>query len=65
MEGTYAENIAMPRAKFCVWMGMRGRLNTKERVGRYMVLPDMNCIFCTSEVEDQAHLWLDDFVYLI
>ncbi|KAL6496572.1 hypothetical protein OROGR_029830 [Orobanche gracilis] len=49
-------NLATPKAKFILWLALRGRLATKERLSKFISLPDILCVFCNSDVETVNHV---------
>ncbi|KAL6509176.1 hypothetical protein OROGR_022486 [Orobanche gracilis] len=49
-------NRATPKARFCLWMALRGRLATKDRMIRFDSSIDPICSFCSQEPEDLNHL---------
>ncbi|XP_058781815.1 uncharacterized protein LOC131656046 [Vicia villosa] len=51
----FFSNYARPRAVFILWLTARGRLQTKDRLIRYGINVDANCVFCSAE-ETMDHL---------
>ncbi|KAL6508301.1 hypothetical protein OROHE_021843 [Orobanche hederae] len=49
-------NKATPKARFCLWMALRGRLATKDRMIRFDSSIDPTCSLCNQEPEDINHL---------
>ncbi|KAL6555052.1 hypothetical protein OROGR_006310 [Orobanche gracilis] len=52
-------NFASPKAKLILWLALRGRLATKERLAKFTTLPDINCVFCNSDIESVNHITLN------
>ncbi|KAL6514673.1 hypothetical protein OROGR_020252 [Orobanche gracilis] len=52
-------NFASPKAKFILWLALGGRLATKERLAKFTALPDINCVFCNSDIESVNHITLN------
>lgn len=48
-------NLAGPRDIFVLWLACQGRLATKERLCRFVLISNDCCCFC-SKVETQQHL---------
>lgn len=51
-------NVVRPRAKFTTWLACLGRLPTKERLARFGVSTDGQCVWC-GHIENDQHLFFD------
>ncbi|XP_058726861.1 uncharacterized protein LOC131598262 [Vicia villosa] len=49
-------NYARPRAIFTLWMALRGRLPTRDRLHKFGMTIERNCCFCDAE-ESLEHLF--------
>lgn len=49
--GLLFNNIATPKAKFILWLTLKNKLATKERLSQFMPLSDLDCIFCNQNLE--------------
>ncbi|XP_047309745.1 uncharacterized protein LOC124913184 [Impatiens glandulifera] len=45
------------RHRFILWLALRGRLNTRDRILAYMDIPDANCLLCDGNTESIFHLF--------
>ena len=45
----------IPKIAFCLWLAVRGRLGTQDRLPTFD--PNMKCFFCKHFVEDHNHLF--------
>ncbi|XP_047342829.1 uncharacterized protein LOC124946311 [Impatiens glandulifera] len=45
------------RHRFILWLALRGRLNTRDRILAYMDIPDANCLHCDGNTESICHLF--------
>ncbi|GAA0162068.1 hypothetical protein LIER_18245 [Lithospermum erythrorhizon] len=48
----------VPRHSFITWLLLQGRLETKDRVRKWLPGVDMKCVFCQEE-ESQGHLFFE------
>ncbi|GJZ78963.1 putative RNA-directed DNA polymerase [Tanacetum coccineum] len=47
----------IPKHSFITWMAIKGRLKTRDRLSRWFVVPDLECLLCRSENESHSHLF--------
>ncbi|XP_058775951.1 uncharacterized protein LOC131650247 [Vicia villosa] len=52
----FFQNRARPRSKFILWLILKGRLPTKERLERFGFINDVTCCFC-DQTETLDHLF--------
>lgn len=50
---------SLPKHTFISWLAVQDRMNTRERVGRYINLADRSCVLCTDSIETRDHLLFD------
>lgn len=53
------QNLVTPRAKIILWLALRDRLATRERLQVYCEDLELNCVFCTQDIENQEHLFFN------
>ncbi|XP_030502674.2 uncharacterized protein LOC115717843 [Cannabis sativa] len=53
------DRLIIPKHKFILWLVFWGRLNTKERIGKYNTTIDLTCILCGQEEESSNHLFFE------
>ena len=49
----------MPKHCFILWLDVQNRLQTRDRILRYMSLPETTCVFCFDFLETSGHLFFD------
>ncbi|XP_039022098.1 uncharacterized protein LOC120154405 [Hibiscus syriacus] len=49
----------IPKFSLITWMATLDRLLTKERLSRFGMVVDANCVFCGAEQESRTHIFLD------
>lgn len=49
-------NRPTPRANFCLWIALWGRLATRVRLAKFVSLNDLECVFCKAVEEDINHV---------
>ncbi|KAK3204762.1 hypothetical protein Dsin_018808 [Dipteronia sinensis] len=49
----------IPRMSFIVWMAVRGRLSTLDRIHKYDPRAVTTCVLCNSHLESHAHLFFE------
>ncbi|XP_058762042.1 uncharacterized protein LOC131635435 [Vicia villosa] len=54
----FYDNEARPRAFFITWLACHGRLATKDRLKRFGILDNENCVLCAG-TESLYHLLFD------
>ncbi|GJT01522.1 putative RNA-directed DNA polymerase [Tanacetum coccineum] len=47
----------VPRHSFILWMAIKGRLKTQDRISRWMNVQDMRCPFCKLCKDSYSHLF--------
>ena len=47
----------IPRHALILWLAIRGRLNTQDKLHAYGILPEICCALCRQNVEDLNHLF--------
>ncbi|KAK2649163.1 hypothetical protein Ddye_016652 [Dipteronia dyeriana] len=55
----FPQNI--PRMGFVLWLAIKGRLSTLDRVQRYDPQVVTTCVLCNSQAETHAHLFFECF----
>ncbi|KAK2649161.1 hypothetical protein Ddye_016650 [Dipteronia dyeriana] len=55
----FQQNI--PRMGFILWLAIKGRLSTLDRVQRYDPQVVTTCVLCNSQAETHAHLFFECF----
>uniref|UniRef100_A0A803QNY4 Reverse transcriptase zinc-binding domain-containing protein n=1 Tax=Cannabis sativa TaxID=3483 RepID=A0A803QNY4_CANSA len=53
------DRFIIPKHKFILWLVFWGRLNTKERIGKYNTTIDSTCFLCGQEEETSNHLFFE------
>ncbi|KAI9156675.1 hypothetical protein LWI28_010401 [Acer negundo] len=53
----FPQNI--PRMSFILWMAVRGRLSTRDRIHKYDPRAVTTCVLCNSHLESHAHLFFE------
>ncbi|KAK3193242.1 hypothetical protein Dsin_024552 [Dipteronia sinensis] len=53
----FPQNI--PRMSFILWMTVRGRLSTRDRIHKYDPSAVTTCVLCNSHLESHAHLFFE------
>ncbi|KAK2652942.1 hypothetical protein Ddye_012798 [Dipteronia dyeriana] len=53
----FPQNI--PRMSFILWMAVRGRLPTRDRIHKYDPRAVTTCVLCNSHLESHAHLFFE------
>uniref|UniRef100_A0A5B7BDA2 Reverse transcriptase zinc-binding domain-containing protein n=1 Tax=Davidia involucrata TaxID=16924 RepID=A0A5B7BDA2_DAVIN len=48
---------SIPTCSFVLWMAIREKLNTQDRILSYGGIPSMSCVFCAQPVESHDHLF--------
>ena len=48
---------AVPRCSFIFWLVCKNRLRTRDRLRRWGLIQDSNCMFCGLEEESRNHLF--------
>lgn len=51
------DSLVTPKHSFILWLGMKGRLNTKDRLG--FLEADSTCALCDSQPESVHHLFFE------
>lgn len=54
----FNRNLAKPRAKFTLWLGMLDRLATKDKLVKFGIVLDPKCAFCNDD-ETLQHVLFD------
>ena len=49
----------IPRHQFVLWLAFRERLTTRDRISKYMDIPDTKCVLCLTAEESIAHIFGD------
>ncbi|GJV98361.1 RNA-directed DNA polymerase, eukaryota, reverse transcriptase zinc-binding domain protein [Tanacetum coccineum] len=49
----------IPRHSFILWMAIKGRLKTQDRISRWFNAVNMLCPFCKKEKDSHSHLFFD------
>lgn len=47
----------VPRHSFILWMAVKGRLKTQDRISRWLNIQDMSCPFCNGCKDSHSHLF--------
>ena len=47
----------VPRHSFILWMAVKGRLKTQDRISRWLNIQDMKCPFCNQCKDSHCHLF--------
>ncbi|KAL7243272.1 hypothetical protein ACSBR1_015639 [Camellia fascicularis] len=47
----------IPRVSFIVWLAIHERLNTRDRLQAFGLVPHSNCPFCNDHEESHSHLF--------
>ena len=47
----------IPRHSFILWMAVKGRLKTQDRISRWLNIQDMSCPFCNRCKDSHSHLF--------
>ena len=47
----------VPRHSFILWMAVKGRLKTQDRISRWLNIQDMSCPFCKRCKDSHSHLF--------
>ena len=47
----------VPRHSFILWMAVKGRLKTQDRISRWLNVQDMSCPFCKQCKDSHSHLF--------
>ena len=50
-------NQCVPRHSFILWMAVKGKLKTQDRISRWLNIQDMKCPFCRSCKDSHSHLF--------
>ena len=50
-------NQCVPRHSFILWMAIKGRLKTQDRISRWLNIQDMSCPFCKLCKDSHSHLF--------
>ncbi|XP_058783490.1 uncharacterized protein LOC131658182 [Vicia villosa] len=50
-------NKAQPRALICLWMACHMHLPTRDRLKRFGILQDSNCVLCNESEESHNHIF--------
>uniref|UniRef100_A0A803Q3C3 Reverse transcriptase domain-containing protein n=1 Tax=Cannabis sativa TaxID=3483 RepID=A0A803Q3C3_CANSA len=53
------DRLIVPKHRFILWLVLWERLNTRERLSKYMAVMDAKCVFCSKEEETIAHLFFE------
>ncbi|KAK3204767.1 hypothetical protein Dsin_018813, partial [Dipteronia sinensis] len=53
----FPQNI--PRMSFILWMVVRGRLPSRDRIHKYDPRAVTTCVLCNSHLESHAHLFFE------
>ncbi|KAK3225726.1 hypothetical protein Dsin_005588 [Dipteronia sinensis] len=53
----FPQNI--PRMSFILWIAIRGRLSTRDRIHKYDPRAVSTCVLCNSHLESHAHLFFE------
>lgn len=51
--------LSIPEHKFIAWLGIQGKLRTKNKLFLYNIIPDNVCCLYGKEVENHDHLFFD------
>lgn len=55
-----------PRMAFFQWCLIQNRINTRDRLFRFGIVPESSCVFCSTVTESIQHLFFDcDFSYRV
>lgn len=49
--------LAISKCSFTLWLALKDRLLTKERMARFGMLTDLSCVLCTNAIESNDHLF--------
>lgn len=49
--------LAVPKCSFLLWLALKNRLLTKERMLNFSMTTDLMCVLCNSQLETNAHLF--------
>ncbi|XP_060195095.1 uncharacterized protein LOC132624311 [Lycium barbarum] len=52
-------NVAEPKRVFILWLTLLGRLRTKDRLIKWGLSVDDQCVFCNSAIETALHLFFN------
>ena len=47
----------IPKAAFCLWLAVKERLETRDKL--HYAISDVNCLLCSTHLEDQTHLFFN------
>uniref|UniRef100_A0A803Q484 Reverse transcriptase zinc-binding domain-containing protein n=1 Tax=Cannabis sativa TaxID=3483 RepID=A0A803Q484_CANSA len=53
------DRLIVPKHRFILWLVLWDRLNTRERLSKFMTTMDAKCVFCSKEEETIAHLFFE------
>ncbi|XP_062118688.1 uncharacterized protein LOC133832345 [Humulus lupulus] len=51
--------MAIPKHMFILWLAVLDRMQLKERLFRFQIVPDENCLLCGTKKETIEHLFFD------
>lgn len=54
----FFQNHASPRARFILWLTLKGRVPTKDKLVRFGFIQEKKCCFCSHD-ESMQHLFFD------
>ncbi|XP_017228409.1 uncharacterized protein LOC108203764 [Daucus carota subsp. sativus] len=49
--------LAIPKCAFTLWLALKGRLLTKDRMQRFNMQTDLKCELCHNAVENHSHIF--------
>lgn len=49
--------LAIPKCSFTLWLALKDRLLTKERMHRFGMHTDLSCMLCNNAIESNEHLF--------
>ncbi|KAM2128052.1 hypothetical protein ACFX1R_007895 [Malus domestica] len=52
-------NASIPRASFVLWLAIKNKLTTLDRIGQFSSRANLNCVLCDSDLESHSHLFFD------
>lgn len=52
------QNKARPKAVFTMWLHLHGRLLTADRLLKWVIVVEPNCILCIQRAETKEHLFI-------
>ena len=50
-------NLAIPKCSFTLWLALKGRLLTKDRMQKFNMDTDLCCVLCDNAIESHEHLF--------